>query len=170
MRARYDQRAREPGRHPFPRGGAGLLAAKIRPAGAPGPRVRGGSRTADSLNTLCPDSFPLVDADSDGTTTLIVSSSRTVIGQGVLDWLPSDQKAFRPFPADEIVVAVRPDEEKGFVESLAIEEGRAKTFVRRVCRPPFYSSTSWSAHTDSHGADVRFGHPCAWGKDGRKAI
>jgi len=80
-----------------------------------------------------------------------------VIGQGVLDWLASDQKAFdhaervaertaerlpgetvdavageadvglairdalATFPADEIVVAVRPDEEEGFVESLATE-------------------------------------------------
>ena len=80
-----------------------------------------------------------------------------VVGQGVLDWLASDQKAFdhaervaertaeqlpgetveavageadvglairdalATFPADEIVVAVRPDEEEGFVESLATE-------------------------------------------------
>ena len=80
-----------------------------------------------------------------------------VIGQGVLDWLASDQKAFdhaervaertaeqlpgetveavageadvglairdalATFPADEIVVAVRPDEEEGLVESIATE-------------------------------------------------
>ena len=80
-----------------------------------------------------------------------------VVGQGVLDWLASDQRAFdhaervaertaeqlpgetveavageadvglairdalATFPADEIVVAVRPDEEEGFVESLATE-------------------------------------------------
>ena len=80
-----------------------------------------------------------------------------VVGQGVLDWLASDQKAFdhaervaertaeqlpgetveavageadvglairdalATSPADEIVVAVRPDEEEGFVESLATE-------------------------------------------------
>jgi hypothetical protein len=52
MQDRDDERARGPGRHPFPRGGAGLLAAKIRPAGALGPRVRCGSQAADSLNTL----------------------------------------------------------------------------------------------------------------------
>ena len=80
-----------------------------------------------------------------------------VVGQGVLDWLASDQKAFghaervaertaerlpgetvdavageadvglairdalATFPADEIVVAVRPDEEEGLVESIATE-------------------------------------------------
>ena len=80
-----------------------------------------------------------------------------VIGQGVLDWLANDQKAFghaervaertaerlpgetvdavageadvglairdalATFPADEIVVAVRPDEEEGLVESIATE-------------------------------------------------
>jgi hypothetical protein len=80
-----------------------------------------------------------------------------VIGQGVLDWLANDQKAFghaervaertaellpgetvdavageadvglairdalATFPADEIVLAVRPDEEEGLVESIATE-------------------------------------------------
>jgi hypothetical protein len=80
-----------------------------------------------------------------------------VIGQGVLDWLANDQKAFghaervaertaerlpgetvdavageadvglairdalATFPADEIVIAVRPDEEEGLVESIATE-------------------------------------------------
>jgi hypothetical protein len=80
-----------------------------------------------------------------------------VVGQGVLDWLANDQKAFghaervaertaerlpgetvdavageadvglairdalATFPADEIVVAVRPDEEEGLVESIATE-------------------------------------------------
>ena len=80
-----------------------------------------------------------------------------VVGQGVLDWLASDQKAFdhaervaertaeqlpgetveavageadvglairdalATFPADEIVVAVRPEEEEGFVESSATD-------------------------------------------------
>ena len=80
-----------------------------------------------------------------------------VVGQGVLDWLASDQKAFdhaervaertaeqlpgetveavageadvglairdalATFPADEIVVAVRPDEEEGFVESIGTD-------------------------------------------------
>jgi hypothetical protein len=83
-----------------------------------------------------------------------------VIGQGVLDWLASDEKAFShaervaertaerlpgetvdavageadvelairdalaTFPADEIVVAVRPDEEEGLVESIATEGAR----------------------------------------------
>jgi hypothetical protein len=80
-----------------------------------------------------------------------------VVGQGLLDWLASDQKAFghaeqvaertaeglpgetvdavageanvglairdalATFPADEIVVAVRPDEEEALVESIATE-------------------------------------------------
>jgi len=80
-----------------------------------------------------------------------------VTGQGILDWLASDEKAFghaervaertaerlpgetvdavageanvglairdalATFPADEIVVAVRPDEEKGVVELIATE-------------------------------------------------
>jgi hypothetical protein len=80
-----------------------------------------------------------------------------VVGQGILDWLASDQKAFghaeevaertaeelpgetveavageanvglairdalATFPADEIVVAVRPDEEESLVESIATE-------------------------------------------------
>jgi hypothetical protein len=80
-----------------------------------------------------------------------------VIGQGVLDWLANDQKAFghaervaertaerlpgetvdavageadvglairdalTTFPADEIVIAVRPDEEEGLIESIATE-------------------------------------------------
>ena len=80
-----------------------------------------------------------------------------VVGQGVLDWLASDQKAFdhaervaertaeqlpgetveavageadvglairdalATFPADEIVVAVRPDEEEGLVESIVTD-------------------------------------------------
>jgi hypothetical protein len=80
-----------------------------------------------------------------------------VTGQGILDWLASDQKAFgeaervaertaeqlpgetvdavageanvalaisdalATFPADEIVVAVRPDDEQGLVESIATE-------------------------------------------------
>ena len=90
-----------------------------------------------------------------------------VIGQGVLDWLANDQKAFghvervaertaerlpgetvdavageadvglairdalATFPADEIVVAVRPDEEEGLVESIATE-GRAEHNVEGV--------------------------------------
>ena len=81
-----------------------------------------------------------------------------VTGQGILDWLASDEKAFAQaerlaertaerlpgetaeavageanvglairdalatFPADEIVVAVRPDEEEGLVESIATED------------------------------------------------
>jgi hypothetical protein len=81
-----------------------------------------------------------------------------VTGQGILDWLASDEKAFAhaeqvaertaerlpgvtaeavageanvglairdalaTFPADEIVVAVRPDEEEGLVESIATED------------------------------------------------
>jgi hypothetical protein len=81
-----------------------------------------------------------------------------VAGQGILDWLASDEKAFAraeriaertaerlpgetaeavageanvglairdalaTFPADEIVVAVRPDEEEGLVESIATED------------------------------------------------
>jgi hypothetical protein len=80
-----------------------------------------------------------------------------VTGQGILDWLASDEKAFAQaeevaartaerlpgeaveavageanlglavrdalatFPADEIVVAVRPDEKEGLVESIATE-------------------------------------------------
>jgi hypothetical protein len=80
-----------------------------------------------------------------------------VTGQGILDWLASDEKAFghaeqvaermadrlpgeavdavageanvglairdalATFPADEIVVAVRPDEEQGLVELIATE-------------------------------------------------
>jgi len=80
-----------------------------------------------------------------------------VTGQGVLDWLASDEKAFTQakevaertaerlpaetveavageadvglavrdalatFPADEIVVAVRPDAKEGFVESIATD-------------------------------------------------
>jgi transcription antitermination factor NusA-like protein len=80
-----------------------------------------------------------------------------VTGQGILDWLASDEKAFghaeqvaertaerlpgetvdavageanvglairdalATFPADEIVVAVRPDEEQGVVELIATE-------------------------------------------------
>jgi hypothetical protein len=80
-----------------------------------------------------------------------------VTGQGILDWLASDQKAFghaervaertaarlpgetvdavageanvalaisdalATFPADEIVVAVRPDDEQGLVESITTE-------------------------------------------------
>jgi hypothetical protein len=80
-----------------------------------------------------------------------------VTGQGILDWLASDEKAFghaervaertaerlpgetveavageanvglairdalATFPADEIVVAVRPDEEEDLVESIATE-------------------------------------------------
>jgi hypothetical protein len=80
-----------------------------------------------------------------------------VVGQGILDWLASDQKAFghaeevaertaeelpgetveavageanvglairdalATFPADEIVIAVRPDEEEALVESIATE-------------------------------------------------
>ena len=80
-----------------------------------------------------------------------------VTGQGILDWLASDEKAFghaervaertadrlpgetvdavageanvglairdalATFPADEIVVAVRPDEEQGLVQSIAAE-------------------------------------------------
>jgi hypothetical protein len=82
-----------------------------------------------------------------------------VTGQGILDWLASDEKAFglaaevaertaealpgetvdavageanvglairdalATFPADEIVVAVRPDEEEELVESIATEGG-----------------------------------------------
>ena len=85
-----------------------------------------------------------------------------VVGQGVLDWLANDQKAFghaervaertaerlpgetadavageadiglairdalATFPADEIVVAVRPDEEEGLVESIATEGAPAQ--------------------------------------------
>jgi hypothetical protein len=81
-----------------------------------------------------------------------------VTGQGILDWLASDEKAFAQaervaertaerlpgetaeavageanvglairdalatFPADEVVVAVRPDEEEGLVESIATED------------------------------------------------
>jgi hypothetical protein len=81
-----------------------------------------------------------------------------VTGQGLLDWLASDEKAFAQaeevaertadrlpgetveavageanvglairdalatFPADEIVVAIRPDEEEGLVESIATED------------------------------------------------
>jgi hypothetical protein len=81
-----------------------------------------------------------------------------VTGQGILDWLASDEKAFgqaervaertaerlpgetadavageanvglairdalATFPADEIVVAVRPDEEEGLVELIATED------------------------------------------------
>jgi hypothetical protein len=80
-----------------------------------------------------------------------------VTGQGILDWLASDEKAFTQaeevaertaeelpgetveavageanvalairdalatFPADEIVVAVHPDEQEGLVESIATE-------------------------------------------------
>jgi hypothetical protein len=80
-----------------------------------------------------------------------------VTGQGILDWLASDEKAFShaeeiaertaeqlpgetveavageanvglavrdalaTFPADEIVIAVHPDEEEGLVESIATE-------------------------------------------------
>ena len=98
-----------------------------------------------------------------------------VIGQGVLDWLANDQKAFghaervaertaerlpgetvdavageadvglairdalATFPADEIVIAVRPDEEEGLVESIATE-GRAGAQRRGsagpACRDP----------------------------------
>jgi hypothetical protein len=81
-----------------------------------------------------------------------------VTGQGILDWLASDEKAFghaervaertaerlpgetadavageanvglairdalATFPADEIVIAVRPDEEEGLVELIATED------------------------------------------------
>jgi hypothetical protein len=81
-----------------------------------------------------------------------------VVGQGILDWLASDQQAFgqakevaertgealpgetvdavpgeanvglairdalATFPADEIVVAVRPDEEEEIVEKIATED------------------------------------------------
>jgi hypothetical protein len=81
-----------------------------------------------------------------------------VTGQGILDWLASDEKAFAraeevaertaeqlpgetveavageadvglavrdalaDFPADEIVVAVRPDEKEGLVEKIATED------------------------------------------------
>jgi hypothetical protein len=81
-----------------------------------------------------------------------------VTGQGILDWLASDEKAFAhaeevaertaerlpgetaeavageadgrlavrdalaTFPADEIVVAVRPDEKEGLVEKIATED------------------------------------------------
>ena len=80
-----------------------------------------------------------------------------VVGQGVLDWLANDEKAFghaervaertaerlpgetadavageadvglairdalATFPADEIVLAVRPDEEEGLVESIVTD-------------------------------------------------
>src|SRR5215210_3440202 len=66
-----------------------------------------------------------------------------VVRQGFLDWLANDEKAFgqaervaaktarelpgntaeavATFPADEIVVAVRPDEQEGFVESVATD-------------------------------------------------
>lgn len=80
-----------------------------------------------------------------------------VTGQGILDWLANDEKAFShaervaertadrlpgetvdavageakvdlaisdalaSFPAEEIVVAVRPDDEQGLVEAMAIE-------------------------------------------------
>lgn len=80
-----------------------------------------------------------------------------VTGQGILDWLANDEKAFghaervaertadrlpgetvdavageakvdlaisdalASFPAEEIVVAVRPDDEQGLVEAMAIE-------------------------------------------------
>ena len=91
--------------------------------------------------------------DADDTIKVVVP----VVGQGVLDWLANDEKAFgqaeriaertaerlpgetvdavageadvglairdalATFPADEIVVAVRPDEEEGLVESIATE-------------------------------------------------
>ena len=58
--------------------------------------------------------------------------------------------ALASFPADEIVVA--------------------KPFVRQFVAPPFYLFYISVCPCGLHGADVRFGHPCAWGKDGRKAI
>jgi hypothetical protein len=90
-----------------------------------------------------------------------------VTGQGILDWLASDEKAFghaeqvaeqtaerlpgetveavageanvglairdalATFAADEIVLAVRPDEEEGLVESIATE-GAPKNSVEGV--------------------------------------
>ena len=93
------------------------------------------------------------DVDEDDTLKVVVP----VTGQGILDWLASDEKAFghaeqvaertaerlpgetveavageanvglairdalATFPADEIVVVVRPNEEEGLVESIATE-------------------------------------------------
>lgn len=93
------------------------------------------------------------ELDEDDTIKVVVP----VTGQGILDWLASDEKAFgqaervaertaeqlpgetveavageanvglavrdalATFPADEIVVVVRPDEEEGLVESIATE-------------------------------------------------
>ena len=87
-----------------------------------------------------------------------------VTGQGILDWLANDEKAFgqaervaertaerlpgetvdavageakvalaisdalASFPAEEIVVAVRPDDEKGFVESMATKGAPQHSF------------------------------------------
>ena len=65
------------------------------------------------------------------------------------------------FGEDDTIKVVVP------VRYVVIPDGDSR--ARRVAQnlscaefvaPLSTSSTSWSAHADSHGADVRFGHPC----------